>query len=334
MGVELVRACARRGDVLPVAAIVTDPAKQGRDLGDIAGLDVRLGAPASLDAEEVLARDDVDIVFYTGAGGSGDVARALSTALAFGKDVITYSGVAHPATAIGSAAAQDLDAQARAAGRRALCTGFAPGFMTDVLPIVLASCCIDWTRIDVGLVMRMDDWGPATLDAYGIGALPGAHEPSGSRISFMESVGIIADALWVDLVSAEEAWDPIVSEHDRQGRDRVIRAGHVTGVRRTYTGTTSTGREIRVQLTIVYALDEAVDGLQEEYVIDIAGGSASGAHARLSGGWSPDPYPATAASGLNAVPGLLSLPPGLYNVAQVPFTGVSPGWRSLREIIP
>ena len=106
-----------------------------------------------------------------------------------------------------------------------------------------------------------------------------------------------------------------MAARERKGRDRTIAAGATTGVRRTFTGVTTAGLAITIELTIVYALDEAEDGLREEYVIDISGGPAAGVRAELTGGWSPDPYPATAASGLNAVPRLLALPPGLYNAA-------------------
>ena len=332
MGVELVRASERRGGMRLVAAIVTDPAKEGRDLGDIAGLGRPLGALASADAAAVLGRDDADIVFYTGAGGSTDVATAMAAALDAGKDVITFSGLAHPATAVGREAAEALDGTARRAGRHALCTGFAPGFMIDTLPVVLASCSVDWTSIEVRLVMRMDDWGPATLDAYGIGAAPAVPVSSESRLSFLESVGIIADALAVEPASVRESWDPMVAARVREGRDRTIAVGSVTGVRRTFAAVTTEGRTITIELTIVYALDEAEDGLREEYVIDVAGGPGAGVRAELTGGWSPDPYPATAASGLNAVPRLLALPPGLYNAAQVPFAGPPGLWRSLRDL--
>src|SRR5262249_30449555 len=54
MGVECTRAALARGDLRPVAAIVTDPNKDGRDLGEICGLDRPLGAIASTDVEGVL----------------------------------------------------------------------------------------------------------------------------------------------------------------------------------------------------------------------------------------------------------------------------------------
>ena len=74
-----------------------------------------------------------------------------------------------------------------------------------------------------------------------------------------------------------------------------------------------------VALHALFGLDEELDGVGDEVVIDVDGPPDSTLHARLTGGWAADPYPATAACGLNALPGLRSLPPGLYNAAHVPF---------------
>ena len=71
-------------------------------------------------------------------------------------------------------------------------------------------------------------------------------------------------------------------------------------------------------MTFIYGLADSKQW-KEQYVIDIEGISpGSGVRADFTGGWSPDPYPSTAACGVNAVRGLRSLPPGLYSVAQVP----------------
>jgi hypothetical protein len=326
MGVELTRAAVARGDAVPVAAIVTDPEKEGRDLGELSGLDP-LGAPATRDAAAVLARDDIDVVFFCGIAGTREIADALARVVRAGKEAVTFSAIAHPATALGARAAQELDEVAREAGHRILGTGLAPGFLVDVLPVVLASVSVTWTSITARAVLPMDDWGDMTLDAYGIGMPPGSHAPSTSRLSFLESVGIVVDALGVDVAHSEERFEPIVSTRRRKGR-RVIEPGMSTGVRRVYRATTSAGREVTVEIVGVYMLDEQLDGLREEYVVDVDGGPGAGVRAQLSGGWSPDPYPATAAAGLSALPGLVSLPPGLYNAAQVPFAVRRPDWPS------
>jgi hypothetical protein len=49
------------------AGIVYSAAKEGLDLGEACGLDVRPGAPAP-PTDAVLARPDIDVVFYTGVG--------------------------------------------------------------------------------------------------------------------------------------------------------------------------------------------------------------------------------------------------------------------------
>ena len=56
--------------------IAHDPAKDGLDLGDACGLGVRLDAPVSNDVDAVLARPDIDVVFYAGLGTPTEVAAA------------------------------------------------------------------------------------------------------------------------------------------------------------------------------------------------------------------------------------------------------------------
>src|SRR6187397_552493 len=95
--------------------VVYDPAKDGLDLGEACGLDTRLGVPVSADADAVLARRDIDVVFYAGIGTPAEVADACLRANRAGKDAITISGLVHPKTILGADAAVDLDAAARVA---------------------------------------------------------------------------------------------------------------------------------------------------------------------------------------------------------------------------
>ena len=328
MGAELVRAAVARGDVNPVAAIVTNSSKDGRDLGELAGLGTPLGVLATCDAQAVLDREDIDVVFFCGMAGTREIATQLLRIVQAGKEAVTFSALAHPATALGSAAARELDVAARAAGRRILGTGLAPGFLIDVLPVALVSTCVHWTSVNVRAVLPMDDWGDMMLDAFGIGEAPGSHADTGARLSFLESIGIMADSLGVEVASSEESFDPIVSTTRRDGPRRSIVAGNSTGARRVFRAVTTAGRTIGLEIISVYMLDERVDGVNEQYTVEIDDGPTPVVRATLTGAWSPDPYPATAACGLSALPGLLSLPPGLYNAAQVPFAVTRPDWPS------
>ena len=137
MGVELTRALLRRADLRPVGAIVTDPRKDGRDLGEICGLGRELGAVASLDADRVLQRPDADIVFLCGVSDTAGVVEMMRRCALAGRDAITFSGLIHAATAMGADGARELDQFARANGTRMLGTGFV-GSITDALAVSLS----------------------------------------------------------------------------------------------------------------------------------------------------------------------------------------------------
>ncbi len=317
MGAELTRGLLQRPDLRPVAAIVTDPRKDGRDLGEICGLGRELGAIASLDVDQVLRRPDADIVFVCGVSESEGVAEMMRRCARAGRDAITFSGLLHPATAIGSEAARELDLFAKANGTRMLGTGFV-GFITDALAVSLCTLTTVWSRIAVSVVMPMDDWSQAMLDVYGVGRTPDDFDLKIPRLSLLESVGMIADALGVALERCEVVQTPIIATRRTTG-SRIVEPGLTHGVHKAFTGTTTAGRAIVVDVAFVYDL-AASDDWSERYVIEIEPISAgTGVRAELTGGWSPDAYPATAAAGINVVWGLRSLPPGLYSMPQVPL---------------
>jgi hypothetical protein len=64
-----------------------------------------------------------------------------------------------------------------------------------------------------------------------------------------------------------------------------------------------------LEWTAIFDLDPAVDGVQEQGVIEVDGDPWLDMH--FTGGVFADPYPATAARGHAVVPGLLAMPPGL-----------------------
>ncbi len=76
IGVELVRAGLRRPWLAWVGGAVFDPAKEGRDLGEIAGVGP-LDVAVTADADALLARDDIDLVIYAGLGPEAAVADRM-----------------------------------------------------------------------------------------------------------------------------------------------------------------------------------------------------------------------------------------------------------------
>ena len=319
MGTELVKAAVHRDWLTLVAGIVFDPAKEGRDLGEVSGI-APLGAPCSTDVAAVLARDDIDLVFYTGVGNSAEIAGYCKQALLAGKDCVTLSGLVHVATAIGAEGAAGLDAAAKSTGTRFVGTGVAPGFVTDVLPAVLLSAAVEFDRVVVRLGGAMTSWGPGVLRAYGVGLTPEQITPPASRISMKESIAVIGDVLGLRFDAITERNEPRLSKIRRENAGIVVEPGTVTGFARRFAGVVDGKERVVLEWNGAFCLDPAEDGFGEECSVVVEAGPTDWINVKFDGGmWRVAPSPATAARGLAVVHGLRSLPPGVYDGAQVPF---------------
>jgi hypothetical protein len=318
MGTEMVRTNAIRHDVDFVAAIVFEEEKEGRDLGDISGVGP-IGAICTTDTEAVLGRDDLDLVFYTGVGNSAEIAGYCTRALAAGKDVVTLSGLVHPATALGDEGARALDEAAKKAGARFVGTGVAPGFVVDVLPVVLLSQTVTFERVIVRINSGMRGWGPGVLRAYGIGSTPDRIVPPASRVSMKESIALVGESLNLGLDRVTEINEPRLSKSRREFEGWIVEPGTVTGFHRRFSGWVGDRERVALEWNGAFELNPTEDGFDTECSIEVEADALNHMNVSMDLGLWGDPYPATAARGFAVVPGLRTLPPGAYHGGQVPF---------------
>ena len=124
-----------------------DPAKVGRDLGEILGTDESLGTPVTASLRDVLDSQSVDVVLQATGSHIPDVADQLKEIAAAGCNVVStceelaYPWLRHPALA------REIDAKARECGVTILGTGVNPGFIMDTLVLVATAVCSDVRRI-------------------------------------------------------------------------------------------------------------------------------------------------------------------------------------------
>ncbi|MBW8482303.1 NAD(P)H-dependent amine dehydrogenase family protein [Actinomadura parmotrematis] len=122
------------------AVLVRDPAKAGRDAGDLAGLGRRLGVAATTDAGAVLAGGHRAVVYAASGdvrpdGALADVVRAVRT----GHIVVTPALYALYDPASAPAEMRDPVLAAVAEGGGALfVSGVDPGWGNDVLPLLVS----------------------------------------------------------------------------------------------------------------------------------------------------------------------------------------------------
>ena len=65
IGSAVARLAAKRKGLNLVGGVDIDPAKVGRDVGEVIGLDSPLGFPTASTLEEVLAQTNIDVVLHT-----------------------------------------------------------------------------------------------------------------------------------------------------------------------------------------------------------------------------------------------------------------------------
>src|SRR3989442_2267035 len=151
-----------------VAAVDADPAKQGRDLGEIIGLGQRFGVTVTSDIA-TLQGSDIDVAFLTTVSTFPEVLPTLSTLIHRGIDVISsteelfypYYRYAEQALA--------LDELAKQHGVSVLGTGINPGFIMDTLALVLTGACQHITRIAVTRVANASGARPSLQRKLGLG---------------------------------------------------------------------------------------------------------------------------------------------------------------------
>jgi hypothetical protein len=317
IGTDVIKGCMVSPDVEIVAAVVTDAAKEGCDVGELAGIPAA-GVAATTNLESVLAREDLDLVFYCGLGDPPAVAEYLGRFAERGKDAITLTGLIHPKSALGPEGAMRLHARAVDGGARVVGAGWNPGFLLDVLPVVWGTSCVRIDRVYAQRVAEMRTWGNGVHDECGIGLPPEQVTDTDSN-PLHESVALISEALGVELDRIENMHEPYVSTIVREHAGRRVEPGRNAGFHKRSVGIAEGRPRIEVEMFGVFCIDSVADSRGEGARVVIEGDSTIEAEVR--GDWFGDSYPVTAAKAIRAARPLRTLRPGLYRPDQLPLSG-------------
>ncbi len=253
IGAEVVRLVLEQPHIDSVSAI--DPAKAGRDLGEVAGLDRRLGSTIAYDPEQVLSGVDADVVLHTGVPGLTAAYPQIAQAVAAGKNVISdcaelvFPWLRHPDIS------QRLDRLARESGVAVLGTGANLGFVMATLPLLLATAC---HQISAVRVTRVADVAPRALelrDTVGLGLSPeGFRQLLGSRGTGLpglrESLLMIAHTLSWPLDDISETVEPVLARNRLRTDYYVVGKGYVQGLRHVVSGVMAGRQVLRLGLEL------------------------------------------------------------------------------------
>jgi 4-hydroxy-tetrahydrodipicolinate reductase len=310
---------ARRGFTI-VAAVDVDPAKVGRDLAAIVGLERKTGRRVLGDAQRALASSKPQVVVLCTSSSLARVLPQIETVLDARVPIVsTTEELAYPVGA-NRRIARRIDRLARAAKVGVLGTGVNPGFTMDAFPIMLTAVCERVETIDVERVQDARIRRLPFQQKIGAGLTPREFrqrvaEGRVRHVGLAESIGMIADAMGWRLDRVTDRIAPRVASKRVASKFLTVEPGQVSGIIQDGVGFRAGRAVIRLHM-------EASLGAPATYdAVRITGSPPLSV--RIDGGVHGDV--ATASIVVNSIPKVLSSPPGLRTMRDLPLPSFFPG---------
>ncbi len=205
--------------------------KAGRDAGALCGLDP-VGVAATRDVAEIVALD-ADCVLYMPRALVVDDVCAL---LASGKNIVTTRGELHHPPSMDPVLRMKIEDACHHGSTSIHSTGSSPGFITEALPLVLASIQrrLDGMVIDEFADMSQRNSPGLMFEVMGFGRDPSAFDPrrfTHGRQSFGPSLRLVAESLGLALDDVEARGEVAVAAHTVHIAAGTIETGKVAAQR-------------------------------------------------------------------------------------------------------
>jgi 2,4-diaminopentanoate dehydrogenase len=314
IGASIVKLLREKESIEIVGAIDTDPAKIGRDLGEVVGAsDAPWGAKVSGDAKGVLDQS-ADIVLHTTSSSLPKVMDQLLACLDVGSCVVsTCEELSYPYRTHPELAAK-LDAAAKESGVALVGTGINPGFVMDKLVVTLAAVS---QRVDHASAIRIVDASKRRLPLQKkIGAGMSVEEfrakvKEGTikHVGLPESVAMVADSLGLRVDEITETIEPKVATERVQTEFLTVEAGQAAGVHQIARGFSEGKELIYMELQMYVGANDPADKVELQGHPNISLVIPGGSHGDI----------ATASVAVNSIPVILEAPSGLRTSRDLPI---------------
>ena len=235
MGSGMARLVLEKSGLELVAGIDMRPDYVGKDLGDVLGAGRTLGVTVTNDPSQVLDPEKVDVVVIATTSWTKEQVPDLRKILTAGVDCISIAEEMASPEAQSPELAAEIDALAKKHGVTILGTGVNPGFVLDLLVVLLSGVCHHVERIEASRVNDLSPYGPTVMKTQGVGTTPeefakGVADGSiVGHVGFPESIRMISDALGLGVDRIEQNREPIVSKVYRETSHVKIAPGMVAG---------------------------------------------------------------------------------------------------------
>jgi hypothetical protein len=323
IGASIARLMREKQAIEITAAIDSDPAKAGRDLGEVVGAaDAPWGVNIFSDAREVLEQA-ADVVIHSTSSSLPKVMDQLLACLEAESCIVsTCEELAYPFRTHPELAAK-LDAAAKDWGVALVGTGVNPGFVMDKLVVTLAAVA---QRIEHARALRIVDASKRRLPLQKkIGAGMTVEEFRAQvsagvikHVGLPESVAMVADSLNLPVGEITESIEPVVAKERIQTEYLSVDPGQASGVHQIARGISKDGKElVYLELQMYVGAKDPADTITLTGHPNISLVIPGGSHGDI----------ATASVVVNSIPVILDAPAGLRTSRDLPIGFFSPSAR-------
>lgn len=297
-----------------VGAIDADPTKVGKDLGEIIGVNEKLGITISNDIDTVIKTSKPNVVVHMTSSYLKDVFPQLLQIINHGVNIVSSCEELSYPYVVDYKLAEELDAAAKRYGATILATGINPGFLMDTLVIMLTAPCLKIDYINVIRHMNASTRRGPFQRKIGAGLTieEFRHKLSTKEISghvgLEQSIALIASALKVklDKIITEDV-EPILSNKYVKTDYVEVPLGRVAGLKQIAKGIIGGKAFITLNFIAYVGASEDYDAIEIYGIPEI--------HEKISpcvhGDWG------TISMLTNVIPKVLKAPPGLLTMKDI-----------------
>jgi 4-hydroxy-tetrahydrodipicolinate reductase len=319
IGNGVVKQCATRKGFKIVGAVDIDPAKVGRDLGEVVGLGKKLRIQVMDDITKAIKATKPDVAVLCTSSALSKVVPQIEEVLERKVPIVsTTEELSYPAGK-NRKLAKKIDEMARKAKVAVLGTGVNPGFTMDALPITLTGVCETVEAIHVDRIQDASSRRLPFQQKIGAGLTREefqARVDAGTvrHVGLAESITMIADALAWKLDNVTDEIQPKIAEKEVSSEFLTVAKGRVCGIIQDGVG-------YRKGKPIITLHMEAYLGAPESYdAVRVEGNPPL--HMKIIGGVHGDI--ATVSITVNSIPKVARAAAGLRTMRDMAI----PGWWS------
>ncbi len=315
IGQEVIKACISRNRSIPAGAVDINPVMVGTPLSRaVPGVADDAIIYGSL--QEALEAGRWDVAVLCTASALSSIRRDLETLISAGLNVVSTSEeLAYPELQ-NPVAYRELNAAAEAAGVTVVGTGVNPGFVLDLLPVIMTRPCVEVRAVRCTRIVNTMRRRKQLQLKLGTGIDVEEFERRKSmeaigHVGLRESAALIARGLgWeFNLKAVERTLEPIVAEQTVSSDYVTVGVGQVLGAEETIRFSPGEGKLLSLHLRMRL-------GEPEEYDEVIVEGTPA-IHTRIIGGIHGDA--ATAGCTANILAQTIQARPGMLTVLDLPM---------------